>query len=66
VAWEISDLFGSSTAGSIVIALLAAAAAYLIFRLAQRNKITPDQLDRTHVTPDAEAAKLGDPVPALT
>jgi inorganic phosphate transporter, PiT family len=58
VAWEISDLFGSSTAGSIVIAVLAAAAAFVIFRLAQRNKITPDQLDRTHVTPDAEAAQI--------
>jgi PiT family inorganic phosphate transporter len=57
VAWEISDLFGSSTDGSIVIAVLAAAAAFVIFRLAQRNKITPDQLDRTHVTPDAEAAQ---------
>jgi inorganic phosphate transporter, PiT family len=58
VAWEISDLFGSSTDGSIVIAVLAAAAAFVIFRLAQRNKITPDQLDRTHVTPDAEAAQI--------
>jgi inorganic phosphate transporter, PiT family len=58
VAWEISDLFGSSTLGSIVIAVLTAALAFVIFRLAQRNKITPDQLDRTHVTPDAEAAQI--------
>jgi inorganic phosphate transporter, PiT family len=66
VAWEISDLFGSSAAGSVVIAVLAAAAAFVIFRLAQRNKITPDELDRTHVTPDAEAARLGDAAPAPT
>ena len=65
-AWEISDLFGSSTAGSVVIAVLSSLAALLIFRLAQRNKITPDELDRTHVTPDAEAARIGDPAPALT
>jgi len=51
LAWEISDLFGSSTIGSVVIAVLTAA-------LAQRNKITPDQLDRTKITPDAEAAQI--------
>jgi inorganic phosphate transporter, PiT family len=56
-AWETSDLFGNNTAGSIVIALIAAAAALVLFRLAQRNKITPDELDRTHVTPDAEGAR---------
>jgi PiT family inorganic phosphate transporter len=66
VAWEISDLFGSSTIGSIVIAVLAAALAFVIFRLAQRNKITPDELDRTHVTPDVEATTLGGPAPAVT
>jgi inorganic phosphate transporter, PiT family len=65
-AWEISDLFSNSTAGSIVIALIAAAGALVLFRLAQRNKITPDELDRTHVTPGAEAATLGDPAPAVT
>ena len=58
VAWEISDLFGSSTVGSIVIAVLTAALAFVIFRLAQRNKVTADQLDRTNVTPDAEAAQI--------
>jgi PiT family inorganic phosphate transporter len=65
VAWEISDLFGSSTAGSVVIAVLSAALAFVIFRLAQRNKITPEELDRTHATPDVEAATLGEPAAAM-
>ena len=65
-AWEISDLFSNNAAGSIVIALIAAAGAFGLFTLAQRNKITPDELDRTHVTPEAEAAQLGDATPALT
>ena len=65
-AWETSDLFSNNTAGSIVIALIAAAGALVLFRLAQRNKITPDELDRTHVAPDAEGAQLGGAAPAVT
>jgi len=65
-AWEISDLFSNSAAGSVVIAVLAAAGALVLFRLAQRNEITPDELDRTHVTPDAEGAQLGGAAPAVT
>jgi inorganic phosphate transporter, PiT family len=65
-AWETSDLFGNNTAGSIVIALIAAAGALELFRLAQRNKITPDELDRTRVAPDAEGAQVGGAAPAVT
>jgi inorganic phosphate transporter, PiT family len=65
-AWEISDLFSNNAAGSIVIALIAAAGALVLFRLAQRNNVTPDELDRTHVTPDAEGAQLGGATPAVT
>jgi PiT family inorganic phosphate transporter len=65
-AWETADLFSNNAAGSIVIAVTAAAAASLIFRLAQRNKVTPDELDRTGGTPDSAGAQLGGPAPALT
>jgi hypothetical protein len=57
-AWEISDLFSNNAAGSVVIALIAAAGALVLFRLAQRNKVTPDELDRTGVTPEDEAARI--------
>jgi PiT family inorganic phosphate transporter len=56
-AWEISDLF-SSAAGAVVIALIAAAGAAVLYKLAQRSRITPDELDRTTVTPEASVARL--------
>jgi PiT family inorganic phosphate transporter len=68
LAWEISDGFGaSSNAGSIVIAILAALGAFGLFTLAQRNKITAGDLDRTAVTPEVEAARpeaMAQPAPA--
>ena len=63
-AWEISDLFSSSAAGSVVIALIAAAGAAVLYKLAQRNKITPEQLDRTTGTPEAGIAPVGHTSPA--
>jgi PiT family inorganic phosphate transporter len=63
-AWEISDLFSSSAAGSAVIALIAAAGAAVLFKLAQRNKVTPDQLDRTTITPEATVTPVGRTAPA--
>lgn len=65
-AWEISNLFGNSVAGSVVTALLAVTGAGVLFELAQRNKITARELDRTSVTPDAEAeaSRIGDALPA--
>jgi hypothetical protein len=57
-AWEISALFRSTAAGSIVIALIAAAGAVVLSKLAQRTKITPDELDGTTVTAEASLAPL--------
>ena len=58
VAWEISDLFGGNgNAGSIVIAILSAAGALGLWTLAQRNKITAGDLDRTSITPEIEAER---------
>ena len=54
VAWEVADLFGAN-AGVVVMAILTAAAAALLYRLAQRNKIGAADLDRTHVSPEREA-----------
>ena len=58
VAWEISDLFGGNgNAGSVVIAILSAAGALGLWTLAQRNKITASDLDRTSITPEIEAER---------
>jgi inorganic phosphate transporter, PiT family len=58
LAWEISDIFGaSSDTGSVVIAILAAIGAFGLFTLAQRNKVTAKDLDRTSVTPEMEAER---------
>jgi inorganic phosphate transporter, PiT family len=63
-AWEISSLFTNSAAGSVVIALIAAAGALALVRLAQRNKITPDELDRTTVNPEEGIVGLAHTAPA--
>jgi PiT family inorganic phosphate transporter len=54
-AFEVKSLFGSGTdAGSFLTVLVAAAAAAALFHLAQRTKITANDLDRTHISPEAE------------
>jgi hypothetical protein len=64
VAYEVSTWFGSGrSVGSLVIATLAAAGAYGLWTLAQRNNITPADLDRTHVPPEEEANVLTEPEP---
>jgi PiT family inorganic phosphate transporter len=65
-AWEVTNLFGvHGGVASIVVAVIAAALAAGVWILAQRNKITADDLDRTHVSPSDESAQLGSqPVPA--
>ena len=63
-AWEISDLFSNSAAGSVMIALIAAAGAVVLFKLAQRSKITPDELDRTTSPPETTVAPLRQTAPA--
>ena len=48
IAWSISDVFGSNSAvGSIVISVIAAIGAFVLWRLAQRSKVTAEDLDRT-------------------
>ena len=57
-AWYISDLFGkNSTAGAIVIAVLAAAIAFGLWTLSKRNPVTARDLDRTSITPELEAER---------
>ena len=63
-AWEISNLFANSAAGSVVIVLIAVAGASVLYKLAQRNKVTPDELDRTALTPEAAVAGFGQTAPA--
>ena len=60
VAWEITDIFGGhSNLGAVIIAALAVAGGFGLWSLAQRNKITAADLDRTHVAPDEESKALG-------
>ncbi|HJS92962.1 MAG TPA: inorganic phosphate transporter [Solirubrobacteraceae bacterium] len=62
LAWEISAMFGTdSNAGSLLIALLAALGAFGLWQIAQRNNVSPDQLDRTSITPDTEAERATAP-----
>jgi PiT family inorganic phosphate transporter len=63
-AWEISNLFGDDAAGAIVTALIAGAGAVVLVKLAQRSKITPDELDRTTVIPEPGVPLAGPAVPA--
>jgi PiT family inorganic phosphate transporter len=63
-AWEISDLFGNSAAGSVVIATIAAAGALVLFKLAQRSKITPEDLDRVSPAPENSLVGRGQTAPA--
>jgi PiT family inorganic phosphate transporter len=55
-AWKLSDLFGGRGAASVVIWLIAAGLATTLFLLARRSKVTAADLDRTAVSPEAEAA----------
>ncbi len=60
VAWEITDIFGGhSNLGAVIIAALAVAGGFGLWSLAQRNKITAADLDRTHVAPEEESKALG-------
>jgi PiT family inorganic phosphate transporter len=63
-AWEISDLFSNSAAGSIVAALIAAASALVLVMLAHRSKITPDDLDRTSPTTEVVVPRHPHAAPA--
>ena len=55
-AWNVSNLFGkNSEVGAIVIAALCAAAAFGLWTLSKRNRVTADDLDRTNITPEQEA-----------
>jgi PiT family inorganic phosphate transporter len=63
-AWEISDLFTNSAAGSVVIAAMAAVGAVVVVRLAERSKITPDELDRTDATREGTLSPVAHSAPA--
>jgi inorganic phosphate transporter, PiT family len=54
IAWEIANLIGANV-GTVVTAVLTALAAAALFSLAQRNKVSASDLDRTHVPPDRES-----------
>jgi inorganic phosphate transporter, PiT family len=57
-AWTISDLFGTnSEAGAVVIAAITAAAAFGLYTLSKRNRVTAEDLDRTNITPEIEAER---------
>jgi PiT family inorganic phosphate transporter len=63
-AFEVSDLFSNGTVGSVVIAVIAAAGAAVLVKLAQRSKVSPSQLDRTTVTPETGRGRIVQTMPA--
>jgi inorganic phosphate transporter, PiT family len=61
LAWAIADIFGAhANVGAIVIVALAAGA-FSLWRLAKRNNVRPEDLDRTNVSPAQEAELAGVP-----
>jgi PiT family inorganic phosphate transporter len=54
-AWQISDIFSNHNVGSIVIAALTAVIAAGLYGLSKRTPVTAQDLDRTGVSPTAEA-----------
>jgi PiT family inorganic phosphate transporter len=64
-AWAISNIF-SPNVGAAVIVALAAVAAFTLWTLAQRNKITAADLDRTNVSVVEEAERAGVPAAIAT
>ena len=64
-AWAISNIF-SPDVGAAVIVALAAVAAFVLWSLAQRNKITAADLDRTNVSVVEEAERAGVPAAIAT
>ncbi len=65
IAWAISNIF-SPNVGAAVIVALAAVAAFTLWTLAQRNKITAADLDRTNVSVVDEAEAAGVPAAIAT
>jgi PiT family inorganic phosphate transporter len=62
VTWSIADIWGpESNVGGIVVCLLAIACAAGLWTLAQRNKVTAADLDRTNVSVVQEAEAAGVP-----
>jgi len=56
VAWEVTRIFGAgSSTGTVIMAILAAVSAAVLFKLAQRNEIGAEDLDRTQISPEQEA-----------
>jgi inorganic phosphate transporter, PiT family len=61
-AWGIADLFSANVnLGAVVICGLAALSAFGLWALAQRNKVTAQDLDRTSISPLEEALQAGIP-----
>jgi inorganic phosphate transporter, PiT family len=61
VTWQVANLFGSnSSVGTLVMAILAAIAGAGLYALAQRNRISAKDLDRTQVPPETET-RIGAP-----
>ena len=57
-AWEVSDIFGkSSDVGSVVIVAATIVIAAALWTISRRTAVTAADLDRTHVTPEEEAAR---------
>jgi PiT family inorganic phosphate transporter len=57
-AWEASDLFGRGNAGPVIVGLAAAGLAAALYVVVQRTPVRPGDLDRSHISPEAETHAL--------
>jgi inorganic phosphate transporter, PiT family len=53
-AWEASDLLGHGNAGPVIVGLIAAGLAAALYAVVQRTPVRAGDLDRSHVSPEAE------------
>jgi PiT family inorganic phosphate transporter len=53
--WQIADIFNNPNVGTVVISAITAAIAAGLFALSKRSRVTAEDLDRTSVSPEAEA-----------
>jgi PiT family inorganic phosphate transporter len=53
--WQIADIFNNPNVGTVVISAITAVIAAGLFALSKRSRVTAEDLDRTSVSPEAEA-----------
>ena len=63
-AWEGAHLFGTGSGGPILIGVIAAALAAVLYLVVQRAPVRAGDLDRTHDSPEDKSGPAGAPAAA--